>query len=325
MHASFARFTAAIHALRRTSVTLAVGALLGMFLTGCATLPPPTGEIDAAQAAVSAASAADAEQYAPDDLALARDALGRAQAAISVGDDDAARRFAAVASAAGDLARARSRATVAESSLAERTDAIAELGARLGVPTDGGMQPMPGLPEPGASDTEGGLAQRLALLEADVALRGLAAYEQLRARQALDALVEARRGDRDDARLVASLRVRAAEFAARAEAMQARAASLELEHSRLMVEASRRDAELARQEAARLRVAALVRAAEAARLRVAAAPEAAARQATEDVLDGVAGEQAARLRAAREREAELARQEAELLREAEEAEASGDL
>ena len=42
------------------------------------------------------------------------------------------------------------------------------------------------------------------------------------------------------------------------------------------------------------------------------------------MIQDVAGEQADRLRAARERQAELARQEAELLRQAEAAEAAAD-
>lgn len=124
----------------------AAALLLGTVLSGCATLPPPTAEMEAAQAAVAAASAADAEQYAPDDLALARDALGRAQASMSNGDDDAARKLAAIASAAGDLARARSRAVVAESNLAQRVAAIAELGASLGVGTDAEAVVIPALP-----------------------------------------------------------------------------------------------------------------------------------------------------------------------------------
>ena len=47
-----------------------------------------------------------------------------------------------------------------------------------------------------------------------------------RARQALDALLAADRDDRDDARLVANLRMQAAELAARAEAMRALATTL---------------------------------------------------------------------------------------------------
>ena len=314
MDASFARFPRSLLIV-----------LLVTMLGGCATLPPPTAEIDAALAAVVAAEAADADQHAAREIDMARDALVRAQAAMSAGEDDEARKLAHAAAATADLARARSRASAAESLLVERLAAIADLGARLGLDTGAGISaPLPALPPAGEADSAGGLAQRLALLDADPRLQIHAAYERLRARQALDALLAADRGDRDDARYVANIRVQAAETAARGEAMQAEAVALELEHSQLMVEASRREAEEARQEAARLRLEAQVRAEEAARLREAAAAATAARVAAEEVIEDVAGDQAERLRGAREREAELARQEAELLRQAAEAEAAAE-
>ena len=326
MDASFARFRKPARLPRawKWARGTAITVLAALALAGCATLPPPTAEVDAAQAAVSAATAADADQYASRDIGLARDALGRAQSALVAGDDDEARKLAVAAAAMADLARARSRAAIAESALAERIDAIAELSARLGTVAGADVPMVPPPPAGGVEASAGGLAQRLALLDADVALQGHADYERLRARQALDQLLAADRGDRDDARLVANLRVQAAELAARAGAMQAHATALDLEYGQLMVEASRREAERARQEAARLRVEAQVRAEEAARLREAAAAETAAREAAEAVIQDVAGEQADRLRAARERQAELARQEAELLRQAEAAEAAAD-
>lgn len=327
MDASFARIHPARPIARARYVTqFAVACLLCGVLAACATLPPPTAEIDAARAAVAAAVSADADQYAARDLDIARDALSRAQAAMAAGEDDQARKLATASAAAADLARARSRAATAESTLLERLGAIEALGARLGVPTgvEAEAAGVPPLPPSGADDSAGALATRLALLDATVALQGHAEYERLRARQALDALLAASRDDRDDARLVANLRVLAAELAARAGAMQAQATALALQHSELMVQASRREAEQARQEAARLRLEAQVRAEEAARLRAAAAEATAAREAAEEVIEDVAGDQADRLRAARAREAELARQEAELLRQAAEAEAAAD-
>ncbi|MBZ0086648.1 MAG: hypothetical protein K8F33_00885, partial [Thermomonas sp.] len=56
MRPSFAQIRHALHAL------LAIGALT---LAGCATLPPPTAELEAARQAVAGAAAADADQYAP--------------------------------------------------------------------------------------------------------------------------------------------------------------------------------------------------------------------------------------------------------------------
>ncbi|HEU4813036.1 MAG TPA: DUF4398 domain-containing protein [Xanthomonadaceae bacterium] len=325
MDASFARFPRNRHVMRLVAAPMPYFVLLVTMLAGCATLPPPTAEIDAALAAVVAAEAADADQHAAREIDLARDALVRAQAAMSAGEDDEARKLAHAAAATADLARALSRASAAESLLAERLAAIADLSARLGLDGGAGVSaPLPALPPMGDADSAGGLAQRLALLDADPRLQGHAAYERLRARQALDALLAADRGDRDDARYVANVRVQAAEIAARGEAMRAEAMALELEHSQLMVEASRREAEEARQEAARLRLEAQVRAEEAARLRAAAAEATAARIAAEEVILEVGGDQADRLREARELEAELARQEAELLRQAAEAEAAAE-
>lgn len=159
------------------------------------------------------------------------------------------------------------------------------------------------------------LAQRLVAIEADPARNTLAAYERLQARQALDALAAARSRGRADALQIAEWRVETAELAAATEAARREIDRLDRERSELLVEASRRDAARARQEAERLRIQAQIQAEEAARARMAAEQEYQARQEAEIVLDDVAGAQAAKLRAARQREAELARREAELLRD----------
>ncbi|WP_149194738.1 hypothetical protein [Luteimonas suaedae] len=160
------------------------------------------------------------------------------------------------------------------------------------------------------------LSQRLQALDADPVQSGFANYERLQARQAVDAYANAR-GDRAQPLQVAEWRVETAETAARTEAVRREIAELERERSDLLVEASRQEAARARQEAERMRVQAQIQAEEAARLRMAAESEYSARQETEIVLDGVASDQAAKLRAARAREAELARREAELMRAAE--------
>jgi hypothetical protein len=160
-----------------------------------------------------------------------------------------------------------------------------------------------------------GLAARLHAIDADPARNTLAAYERLQARQALDALANARPRDRASMAEMARLRVETAEIAVATETARRELDRLERERSELLVEASRQDAARARQEAERLRIQAQIQAEEAARLRLAAQEETMARQEAETILDDVAGAQAARLRAARQREAELARREAELLRE----------
>jgi len=164
-----------------------------------------------------------------------------------------------------------------------------------------------------ASDAAG-LQQRLQAIDADSSTAGAAAYERLQARQALQALTTARSSQRASALQIAQWRVETAEIAAGTERSRRELGELERQRSQLLVEASRQDAVRARQEAERLRIQAQIQAEEAARLRLAAEEEGAARQQAETVLQGVASGEAAKLRAARQREAELKRREAELMR-----------
>ena len=157
------------------------------------------------------------------------------------------------------------------------------------------------------------LNQRLATLQADPQLIEFGAYERLQAQQAVAVLAKARGKQRETAQYVAERRVEIAETAARAESARREADRLERTRSELLVEASRRDAARARQEAERLRIQAQIQAEEAERLRLAAEAETVARQDAEDTLTSVTGEQAARLSAARQKEARLAREEAELM------------
>jgi hypothetical protein len=157
------------------------------------------------------------------------------------------------------------------------------------------------------------LSQTLQALDADPAAGSVAAYERLQARQALEALAAARSSQRPAALRVAEQRVETAEIAARTAIAQREIDKLDRERSELLVEASRQDAARARQEAERLRVQAQIQAEEATRLRQQADENATARAEAETALDGVAGDQAAKLRAARQREADLAKREAELM------------
>ena len=157
------------------------------------------------------------------------------------------------------------------------------------------------------------LKQRLVALQADPEQAELAAFEKLQAQQAIGVLAEARRRDRDSALYIAQRRVEIAETAVRAQLARREVNRLERTRSELLVEASRREAERARQEAERLRVQAQIQAEEAERLRMEAEAEALARQDVEQALTNVTGQQTARLSAARQKEAQLARQEAELM------------
>ncbi|MFZ5638480.1 MAG: hypothetical protein ACOY82_18030 [Pseudomonadota bacterium] len=156
------------------------------------------------------------------------------------------------------------------------------------------------------------LGQRLQAIDTDPERNAYAAYERLQARQAVQDLQSAKRKQRPLILQVAKIRVEAAEIASRTEAGRAELQRLEIERSELLVEASRRDAERARAEAERLRVAAQIHAEEAARLREAVEAESRNREQAEGLLDTLASDEAEKLRLAREREAELARREAEL-------------
>jgi outer membrane protein OmpA-like peptidoglycan-associated protein len=161
-------------------------------------------------------------------------------------------------------------------------------------------------------DMAAALSQRLVALDADARLQGLAAFERLRARQAVDVLPEVRKSDRALATQTAQQRVETAEIAARTEATRREVDRLDRERSELLVEASRQEAERARQEAERLRFEAQIQMEEAQRLRATAESEAAARAQAEEIVLDVAGDQAAKLAAAKARDAELARKVAEL-------------
>lgn len=158
------------------------------------------------------------------------------------------------------------------------------------------------------------LERQLVALEANPDYANAAAYERLQARHAVDALASARQSQFEAAYYVADRRVKIAVAAANTAAMQQQIRDLDRERSELLLEASRRDAATARAEAERLRIEAQIRAEEAERLRSQSQSDADAMADVESALKDVAGAQAARLKAAKAREAELARQEAELMR-----------
>ena len=302
MNPSFAYFP------NRLLATLSLSALL-LALGACATLPPPTGELAAAEQAVMRAGDADADQYAPEIVETARAELSRAQAAMVGGDYGQARNLALTAAAAAIHASELSRARVLGNQYAQRRDEIRRLREQLQVDGDIRLDTVPRMP-----DTESlPPAARLAALAADPRTQAVAAYEQLQAQLAVDALAEAGKRDRTLALTLAARRVSVAELAAYNALLEQDLQQLERARSALLVEASRREAERARQELERLRFQAQIQAEETARLRATAEAEAAARQQAEDVILDVGAEQARKLREARARQAELARQEAELL------------
>lgn len=91
-----------------------------------------TPELEEAVQAVQRADRADADQYAPEPLNIARQALAQAQAAHAKRDKKLALSLALRASADADLARARSNEAVANAELQQRRDEVADLQRRLG-------------------------------------------------------------------------------------------------------------------------------------------------------------------------------------------------
>ncbi|MDE2408206.1 MAG: OmpA family protein [Xanthomonadaceae bacterium] len=296
MRPSFAQIPAALY--RTRCVPLACTVLL---LAACASLPPPTAELDAAQQALARAEAADADQYAADALASARAGLQRAQAAMARGRADEARTAAVAANADADLARVRSAAARTRADLQQQRQEVAALQARMKLePGPAGANPLDiGLPA-------GTPEQRLQALEADPRLNPFAQYERLQARQAVAALATVPRRNLAPAMMLAERRVGIAEQAARIEAARRDIEQLANERNELRVEASRRDADRAMAEAEQLRLQAQIQAEDAARARAQA-------EQADAVLEGAQTEQQGKVDAARAKEAALARKEAELV------------
>ncbi|HEV2606436.1 MAG TPA: DUF4398 domain-containing protein [Xanthomonadaceae bacterium] len=109
----------------------ATAASLLAVLPGCASLPPPTAEIAAADAVIKVASTPDGQRYAANELASAHNDLAAAQAAMAKDDYDRARLLVAAAIADADLARAKGRALAAQSAVADKTEDNATLRRRL--------------------------------------------------------------------------------------------------------------------------------------------------------------------------------------------------
>ena len=95
--------------------------------------PLPAQDLDTAQAAITRAEAADADQYAADALLRAKNALSQAQAAVTARKPADAIGLAQLAAAEADYAQARSRETSLQSELTRRRAEIVDLRQRLGI------------------------------------------------------------------------------------------------------------------------------------------------------------------------------------------------
>ena len=90
MRPSFAHF----HSTLQAAIC---GLVLAVSLAACSSLPPPTSELAAAREAIARAEDADADQYAAQAIAQARNLYAQAQAAMADGREDTARSAALVA------------------------------------------------------------------------------------------------------------------------------------------------------------------------------------------------------------------------------------
>lgn len=97
----------------------------------CATVPPPTDTVRAAEMAISEANAADAEPHARLELHLAREHLAKARSAMDAGRNDEARELAEKALVEAELAKAKADSAHAQRNVSEIREHIATLRSEI--------------------------------------------------------------------------------------------------------------------------------------------------------------------------------------------------
>jgi hypothetical protein len=100
-------------------------------LGGCASVPPPDGAMNIAQAQLQAARDADAADYAPVDLGFAQNKFQQAQAAMASRDYADAADLADEARADAELALAKARLGEARAKIRSKVDANTRLRERM--------------------------------------------------------------------------------------------------------------------------------------------------------------------------------------------------
>jgi hypothetical protein len=93
---------------RTTSIGAAIVA--GVMIAGCSTHRPPTAKVATADVAIRQAEEAEAPEYAPLELRLAREKLEKARRAMDDDEDERARRLSEEAFVDAQLAQAKARA-----------------------------------------------------------------------------------------------------------------------------------------------------------------------------------------------------------------------
>ena len=100
-------------------------------LAGCASTPPPTGLLDAAERAIADAREARADDFAPVELGFAEEKLAAARLSMGEREYELARAQAGEAELDATLARARSRAAAARAAVRQQSDENTRLRREL--------------------------------------------------------------------------------------------------------------------------------------------------------------------------------------------------
>ncbi|MFA5683942.1 MAG: DUF4398 domain-containing protein [Lysobacteraceae bacterium] len=105
--------------------------LIAAGLVACASTPPPTSALDAADAAIVQARSAQAADHAPVELGFAESKRAQATAAVNNRDNALARTLALQAEADAELALAKSRAATARAEVQRRSSENTNLRREL--------------------------------------------------------------------------------------------------------------------------------------------------------------------------------------------------
>ena len=114
---------------RGSRVRIAAGLTGVLMLAACASAPPPTASLQAAQLAISNAERTDASRYAPGELGEARTKLASADTAVKEQRMTMAERFAEESRAEAELASAKTadiKAKAVNHEMTRSTDTLVE-------------------------------------------------------------------------------------------------------------------------------------------------------------------------------------------------------
>lgn len=114
---------------RATQLAMIAGA--AVFLSACASTPPPTADVALAGAAVNSASTAGGAELAPAEMRTARDKLDRAKLAMTAEKYDDALSLAQEAQVDAQLAEAKSRSAKSRKAADELQESIRVLREEL--------------------------------------------------------------------------------------------------------------------------------------------------------------------------------------------------